>query len=225
VLEQEGHRLVDLRGDDDVVVVEGQHRPAGLEVEVVDHTGQDGFGPMRGSAHQLCRFGELADGLQGRDEVFEEPARVVVVLIQGQPRDVTSRAGDGGEPLAEQGRLAEARRRRHQEEAWLLPRVEARQQPWPGDEVRAQHRDVHLGPHDSHSPSIGARRRRPLPFRHLRRSARAQSPCGSPRVVTPHSPEPPSFGPAGKGTSPAVLASESDDEGERDDDQQPHPRR
>ena len=82
MLKQEAHRLVDLRGGDGVVVVQRQHRPPRLQVEVVDHARQDRLGPMGGRPHQLPRVGELAHGLQRRDEVFEEPARVVVVPIQ-----------------------------------------------------------------------------------------------------------------------------------------------
>ncbi len=44
VVQEERHHLVHLGRLDDVVVVERQHGPAGLEVELVDHTGQHRLG-------------------------------------------------------------------------------------------------------------------------------------------------------------------------------------
>ena len=160
VVDQEGHRAVHLRCLDDVVVVEDQQRPARLQVEVVHHRGQDRFGRHLGArGHELGRLGELAHDLQRGDDVLEEPRRVVVGFVEREPRDVDLRAV--GQPLAEQGRLAEPCWSRHEHQPRALTHAQPIGEARPRDEVATRGRWVDLGSQHRHLTSIGVRPGRP----------------------------------------------------------------
>ena len=107
------------------------------------------------SPASACR---RAGCFEGGEEVGEEPARVVVGGVEGQPRDAgLARLGALGDPLAEQGGLAETRRRRDEHESRVLRRVEPFSQLGPGHDVAAREGDIDLRPQHGHSASIGRR--------------------------------------------------------------------
>ena len=120
MVEQEGHRLVDLGRSDHVIVVE-HHDPLRPRLlftgsgEVVDERSQ-GFG-SRSGGHRLedCRLDLEFGGLQGSHQVGHEAGQVVVAVIEGEPADprVSLPMIEFGEPVAEQGGLAEAGRSGH----------------------------------------------------------------------------------------------------------------
>jgi hypothetical protein len=121
VVEQERHGLVDVRWVDDVVVVESQHGRPGEFVEIVDQADQHGLRrkhPVAVRQRQRVRTHLGAAGLDGRDEVRDEPAQLAVPGIERQPRHARRRRGPliRRQPLREQSRLAEPGRRRHQDE-------------------------------------------------------------------------------------------------------------
>ena len=146
MVEQEGHRLVHLGRVDGVVVVEHEEPPRLRSTlpgasDVVDQRGQGDLG--RGGVHGLEHGGVdvEVDAPEGGHEVGEEPHQVVVAVVEGEPRDA-----DGapvlielGEPVAEQGGLAETCRCGHEREpvARLEGRVELLGEPGPRDELRA----------------------------------------------------------------------------------------
>ncbi|MGD8997907.1 MAG: hypothetical protein PVH80_07345, partial [Anaerolineae bacterium] len=99
VVEQEGERVVDGLGRDEVVVVEDEDdlatggfpcRLAGCRAgrDVVDEGGEDRFSRWRPGGLERGQGG-LSDarlhGLQGGDEVGEEAGQVVVALVEGEP--------------------------------------------------------------------------------------------------------------------------------------------
>ena len=110
VLDEEGDRLVHLGLGDDVVVVEDQHTGVGVGGEVVDQAGDR----VEGRRGGVGRGARLQPGpLQGGHEVGEEPGHVVVALVEREPgdTDVGVSLGEAADPLGEDGRLAEPRRR------------------------------------------------------------------------------------------------------------------
>ena len=128
VLDEERHRLVDLGRVDHVVVVERENGLAGQRVEVVDEA-------------RHCRFArQIGLGrVQRHRKVTEEATHVVVGLVQRQPRDT---GGGLRQPLAQQRRLAEAGRRRDEDQP--RGRVEAQPlgQARAGYELTASGRDA-----------------------------------------------------------------------------------
>jgi len=125
VLQQEGESLVHFRAGRAVEVVQGDHGRA-LDVQPVDHGGQHllgGYRPAGGEEGQGLGDARAAPGGQRLDQVGDEPARVGVGLIQRHPGDprrlsgVPPGPGELGEPLGEQGGLAEAGGRRDQHQS------------------------------------------------------------------------------------------------------------
>jgi hypothetical protein len=99
VLEKEPRRLVDRLVVDDVVVVQRHHRLLRHQVNVVDEVGQQRLGRKLVRALEPCR-GLGADlqpaGRQRPDEMGQQPAQVVVALVEGEPRhpwSLPSRSG------------------------------------------------------------------------------------------------------------------------------------
>ena len=98
VLQQEGHPVLDLARLDDVVVVEHQHDVVRDGVEVVEQGGEDRLDRRRlGRLQERERV--VADPGRGRlergDDVRPEHRRIVVALVERQPRRGASIAGGG----------------------------------------------------------------------------------------------------------------------------------
>ena len=154
VVEQEGHRLVDLGRFDRVVVVE-HHDPLLLRLvlagssDVVDERGQGGGRRGGGQRLEDGRVDIELGALQGGHQVGHEAGQVVVAVIEGEPPDpcVSLPLIEVGEPVAEQGGLAEAGRRGHQSQP--MARIESGVEPLgdsgSGDELRAPSRHEQLG--------------------------------------------------------------------------------
>ena len=123
VLDQEGHRLVDLRRFDDVVVVEHQHQVTADGLQVVEQRGDDGIDRrLRGVEAALGRgSGVRVDGPQCRHDVGPEQRRVVVTAIEREP----CRRWSVGEPIGDEGGLAEPGGGRHEGERGRLTATRA----------------------------------------------------------------------------------------------------
>jgi hypothetical protein len=147
VLEQEGHRLVHVARRDDVVVVEYQHHVVRDGIEVVDQ-GHEGLVHRRlGRLQERERAGThpVLRPLQCGEKVGPEHDRVVVPLIEREPRRRPSPSSDGGQPLRQQRRLAEAGRGRHQRQGHLAPTVQTLAQSRARNQAAPPPRDVELG--------------------------------------------------------------------------------
>ena len=175
VLHQERHRVVHLGRVDDVVVVEGQDRGAGEDVEIVDQAAQHGL-CRRGAAalHQRERL-RPRSGLGRPDrghEVRQEAPEVGVAGIERQPRDPALLRPGLRQPLHQGGGLAEPGRRRDEDQARpssvgaeQLREARARHQP------ATRRGQVQLGAQHGHPRSVGPTARRP-PRRRLSRPSR-----------------------------------------------------
>ena len=179
VLDEERDRLVHLGLGDDVVVVEDQHTGVGVGGEVVDQAGDR----VEGRGGGVGRGARLQPGpLQGGHEVGEEPGDVVVALVEREPgdTDVGASLGEAADPLGEDGRLAEPRRRGDQPQpvSGRQELVQPVRQPLARHGLRPAGRDEELGgQHRSrHGPSIGTAR--PVG---ARAAGRAASDAGRPR--------------------------------------------
>ena len=109
---------------DDVVVVEGEHGRPGQRVEVVEQADQHVFGTDAAVGVQQGQRRGAGVGrgrVDGGREVLQEPSRVVVRGVEGQPDD-PDRRNARAQPLDQQGRLTEPGRRRDQHEPWRLGR-------------------------------------------------------------------------------------------------------
>jgi hypothetical protein len=164
-----------------VVVVQGDERPSGLGVEVVEEADQHVFERPGVSLEQLGRLAAefevvgvgrrlgcgRVSGLQGRDEVAEEAPWVGVLRIQGQLRDarkglaIAARAVGGVEPPGEERGLAEP--------SWCCDQHEPRcrvtglgvvvgqlvEEACAGDERSTSGRYPKLGAQRKHGVSVG----------------------------------------------------------------------
>ena len=134
VVEQEGHRLVDLGRSDHVVVVE-HHDPLLPRLlftgssDVVDERGQGGGGRGGGQRLEDCRVDIEFGALQGGHQVGHEAGQVVVAVIEGEPANpcIWLSRIEVGEPVTEQGGLAEASRCGH--ESQPMARIEGGVEP------------------------------------------------------------------------------------------------
>ena len=136
VVEQEGDRGMDVRSLHQVVVVQDQQTGGGQGGQVVDQAGDHNlrWRRLRGvePGHRPAPTGR-SDRLQGGDQVAEEPAGVLVALVEGEPG---GRAVQLGEPGRQQAGLAGTGRRREQRAPTRARAdVEAGQQPGPRDQV------------------------------------------------------------------------------------------
>lgn len=119
VVEEEGHRLVDRGGVDDVVVVERHDGRTGDDVEIVDQADQHGVSRSGGAGLEQGErvdpgFG--FDGLDRRREVSQEHPEVGVARVEGQPGHLLPRALSRRQPLRQESRLAEPGRCRDQDQ-------------------------------------------------------------------------------------------------------------
>ena len=112
---------MDLGSSDRVVVVEHNDPlvPRLLFTgasEVVDERGQGGGRRGGGQRLEDCRVDIEFSALQRSHQVGHEACQVVVAVIEGEPADagVSIPLIEVGEPVTEQGGLAEARRCRHE---------------------------------------------------------------------------------------------------------------
>ena len=196
VVHEERHRPVDVGRLDDVVVVE--HEDPHLVRALVTRSGQfvDERAEQGGVGGGVQRVDDggvegNADGVEGRHEVRHQPREVVVGGVEGQPADtsVWPALGEVCEPVADDGGLAEARRRGHQRHpmTWVERGVESCGQSSARSQLQAPGWREQLGRKDRHRHcwSIGrlhpdgagedgrARRRRPArrgaPAGHLTR--------------------------------------------------------
>ncbi len=168
-------------GLDDVVVVEDQHPLYLGLVQVIDDAGQDRFARrLGGRLEQLSGLGaDLARGPERGDQVGEESLRVVVALVQRQPRRCGRRRAAPAEPLAQDRGLAEPGRRRDEHEPRQRPAAitERLGQPRTRDQRAARIGDPDLRPQHGHSTSIRALARLgELPLPGSTRQARPRSP-------------------------------------------------
>ena len=152
VVEQERHRVLDLAGVDQVVVVEHQHDVAAGRAEVVEQRRQhhlDRGRLRRGQELQLVRADPGRHRPQRRDQVAPEGHRVVVTRVERQPRgeSFAGRRGRSREPLREQPGLAETGRcgdegqlrRGPAVQLLVQPRTRHQARSWPGPiELRLQ---------------------------------------------------------------------------------------
>ena len=141
VVEQEGHRVVDLARLDDVVVVEDQHDVPVDGAEVVEEGGEHRLhGQRLRCLEELEGAGahRRSEGPEPGDDVGPEVRRVVVAGVQRQPRRGARRPPAAvGQPLREQRGLAEARRGGDEHELGAGPAVQTLPQPRPRAPVPA----------------------------------------------------------------------------------------
>ena len=146
VVEQEAHAIVHGHIGDQVVVVEHEHVGAPGGGQRVDQQRQRGVargGP--GSGHGgLEGGGDLeARRPQRRADVGPEARRVVVVLIERDPRH--RRPVLDAQPFGQQARLAPSGGRRHQAHATVQPVAQPADEIGAADVPRAQLRRLDLG--------------------------------------------------------------------------------
>src|SRR5689334_22758296 len=113
-LDQEAQRVVDAVLLDDVIIVKRHHKLFVVSVDFVQQRREYNFQRRRiRSAQQLRAFVAeiVVDHLERADEVVEKPQRIVVFLVEGDPRQ---RRFAVFPPRRHQRRLAETRRRRHE---------------------------------------------------------------------------------------------------------------
>jgi hypothetical protein len=145
VAQKIGHVIVDRQRLHQVVVVEDQRELVRRGPERVDQGSHDA--PARhhpwGTQERDHLLAEaFAGAVKGNDHVPPEPHRVVVVGVQRQPRDALPGASG---PVGEQGGLAEARGRAHENHVPGHPRVESLDQAGSVKVVAADFWDVELG--------------------------------------------------------------------------------
>ncbi|MDQ4068558.1 MAG: hypothetical protein M3203_03640, partial [Actinomycetota bacterium] len=146
VLDQEEHRLLNVEGLDDVVVVQHQDDIVGERFEVVEQAGDDRFQRRRRGLQCAQCVGSYISGsdlAHGGDDIGPEQRRVAVTPVERQPRRLRLGAF-GGEPLREQRGLAEAGRRRHEHDGGKGVTGEALGQPGARHHTPAPPRDVQL---------------------------------------------------------------------------------
>jgi hypothetical protein len=118
---------MDVFGVDKVVVVEDEvelARRCGNLVEEDPRQGFDARGLGRAQRGQDDLPEPLIEGSQRGDEVRQEPDRVIVSSVQGEPGDRMSPGCPLFRPLADQRGLAEARRRRDERQPASRLRVQ-----------------------------------------------------------------------------------------------------
>ena len=154
------HRAMHGSGLEDVVVVERQHRPSRPPLEPDGQVRQHRVD--RSLAVPLGQAGVRGAGrirlLHGGREVGQEPAEVVVTLVEREPGHLVDRRPvvPGRQPLRQHRRLPEPGRRgdEHQPGAGIGHREPVRQ-PRTRHQPVARRRDAQLRPQDDHHPSIG----------------------------------------------------------------------
>ena len=147
VLQQEGQPLVDLVVVDQVVVVEDQPHLARCCGQLVEQSGEHKVGRQWGGGDELQRTRANAGhgALEGAHDVRPERRRLVVRLVEREPRYGAVAVGCLPKPLGEERRLAESRRSGDQGQFGLSSATQMRDQPCACHETASQLRDVQLG--------------------------------------------------------------------------------
>ena len=148
MLDQELHSVMDLVRVDQVEVVEHQHDVVRARAELVEQRREDRLDrrwPRRlkkgkGGSSNLCRH-----RLQRTNHVGPEGRGSGVARVEGEPRSRRSTGRDGGQPLRQQRRLAEAGRRGDERQLRLGPPAQVLVQSRTYHQTASQLGDVELG--------------------------------------------------------------------------------
>ena len=129
------------------IVVEHQHDAVRDGAEVVEQSGQDCFDRRRGrlQLHERTCTDPGRCRLQRGDQVGPEHRRVVVALVEREPRRGPSIGRSVCQPLRQQRRLAEPGRSRHEGQRRLRPTAQALAQSRTRHQGASQPGDVELG--------------------------------------------------------------------------------
>jgi hypothetical protein len=151
MVEQELHAGLHVGRVDDVVVVEQQHDVSRRGAEVVEQADEHELDGRRTGFPQQPERVRADIGrhrAQRGDDIGPERRGIAVARVQRQPSGgglAAGRRGHRRHPVDEQGRLAEARRRRDEHQLRGEPMVQPVAQPGPGHQATARAREEQLG--------------------------------------------------------------------------------
>ena len=147
MVEQERNNLVDGRRLDDMIVVQDEDERLRGFGDVVDQAGEQRFkrGLLGGLQYRLgCLTKGWVDSLERGKQVSQEPCRIVVTVIEGEPG---SRPVHLTKPVTQERCFAKACRRRG--EGQPVTQTQSCVQPldemWSWHQIRAWRRDKEFG--------------------------------------------------------------------------------
>ena len=148
MVEQEGDCLVDRFGVNEMIVVEDEQERVREGGDVVEQGNKDRFdlrwlGGLEGTQRPFPNLWRHCP--ERGDQVFEEARRVAIGFVEREPGDRTIATGD---PFAEQGGFAKARRGGDEGDFVVQAIVETRDESRPGDSPWPGPGDIEFGHQD-----------------------------------------------------------------------------
>src|SRR3990170_6537043 len=143
MLQQERQGFVNLRGGDDVIVIKDDGEWPIRLAEIAEQVDEDGLQLRRQRIGKRGdrRFANPApEGCKRTDKVAQKAGRIVVIVVEGEPRKGKTAASAGGAPFAEQCGLSKSGGRRDQRQRTREPLVQARAETWTRDNRPSQWR-------------------------------------------------------------------------------------
>jgi len=140
MLQQERQGFVNLRGGDDVIVIKDDGEWPIRLAEIAEQVDEDGLQLRRQRIGKRGdrRFANPApEGCKRTDKIAQKAGRIVVIVVEGEPRKGKTAASAGGAPFAEQCGLSKSGGRRDQRQRTAQAAFEDRHQPWARHKIGA----------------------------------------------------------------------------------------